>query len=212
MEQKIPGIDERISHFSGRIENFISKNSLRLLGKISKGYSSEIFLAENSKGQRLAMKVEKSKSPRRHMVQKEAAHLKIANEAGIGPKLVSFDLENKIILMEFIDGITFGKWLLEKNPSKKILNKFIDALFQQARKLDEIALDHGQLAGKGSNILVRKKGNSFEPVIIDFEKSSIVRKCKNARQLEGMLFYNKHSVIAEKIRGILGKEIVTFKS
>ena len=205
MEQKISGLD-------GRISNFLGKNSLALLGKISKGYSSEIFLAENSKGQRLAMKVEKSKSPRRHMVQKEAAHLKIANEAGIGPKLVSFDVENRIILMEFIDGITFGKWMLDSQPSKKILKKFIAALFQQAKKLDEIGLDHGQLAGKGSNILVRKKGPGFEPVIIDFEKSSIVRKCKNARQLEGMLFYNKHSVIAEKIRQILGKEIGTFKS
>jgi predicted Ser/Thr protein kinase len=76
-------------------------------------------------------------------------------------------------------------------------------LFRQAKKLDAIGLDHGQLGGKGKNILVKKNG---KPIIIDFEKASDHRRVHNQTQLEAFLFKNPHSGIAKRIRALLGKD------
>jgi predicted Ser/Thr protein kinase len=48
--------------------------------------------------------------------------------------------------------------------------------------------------------LVKKNGL---PVIIDFEKASQSRKCKNERQLNGFLFRNPNSALVKKISEIL---------
>jgi len=187
-----------------RLDAFSARNSLALLGKISKGYSSEIYKAKTCEGKTIAVKIERDKSPRKDMCLKESENLRLANSASVGPELFYFDLENRAIAMEFIDGLTFNKWLLENEPSKEQLQHFLYSLFLQAKKLDGIHLSHGQLAGKGKNILVVKKGNYFEPVIIDFEKASTLRKPRNTKQLAGMLLTNKNSEMAKKIRAILG--------
>ena len=137
------------------------------------------------------------------MAEREVENLKKANEIGVGPKLFEFDLEKRIILMEFIKGKTFSKWLfgLKKNKeNKKKLKEFIDQLFVQAEKMDEIHLDHGQLAGRGVNILVRKN----LPVIIDFEKASSNRKCHNKAVLKSFLLKNPNSQTTRKVKEILG--------
>ncbi|HLD58490.1 MAG TPA: RIO1 family regulatory kinase/ATPase [archaeon] len=180
-------------------EKFLSGKKLFLVEKISKGWSSEIFLVKNQRGKKFALKIEKKTSPRIRMAEKEAENLRCANAQGIGPKLAGFDFEKRIVLMEFIEGIPFGKWFFQ-NPSKKQLQKCIDSLLEQAKKLDAAGLSHGQLAGKGANILVKK--NSL-PVIIDFEKASQCRKCNNRNQLEAFLFRNPNSAIAKKISEIL---------
>ncbi|MFH1696416.1 MAG: hypothetical protein ABH854_00725, partial [Candidatus Diapherotrites archaeon] len=84
-----------------------------------------------------------------------------------------------------------------------VLHNFLDKLFAQAKKLDEAGLDHGQLAGKGKNILVRKKGKNYEPIIIDFEKASAVRRVHNSNQLESFLMKPKHGGFAKKVNEIL---------
>jgi len=176
-------------------------HKLQIVAKIAKGYSSEIFLVKID-GKDFVLKREKQKSPRIEMAKKEAANLLLANSLGIGPKLFAFDLEKREIIMEYIDSFTFNEWLFKRGPSKKQLEKFIFSLFKQAKKLDEAGLDHGQLAGKGKNILVRKKGLS--PVIIDFEKASQSRKCHNVSQLQSFLYNSKHSAITKKVKEILG--------
>ncbi|MEK6973103.1 MAG: RIO1 family regulatory kinase/ATPase, partial [archaeon] len=190
-----------------RIGEFLQKEDLELMGKIAKGYSSEVYLAEKN-GRKFALKIEKSDSPRRNMVEKEIQNLKVANSVKVGPKLYAFDLERRIILMEFIDGITFAEFVLGKIPKnkelgkisgkgfgkiseKKELKKIINHLFKQARRLDKARVDHGQLAGKGSNILISKNKN--KPVIIDFEKASQQRRPHNETQLQAFFFRNPHS-------------------
>ncbi|MBU1121051.1 hypothetical protein KJ660_04200 [Candidatus Micrarchaeota archaeon] len=182
-----------------RLNEFLKENSLELINKISKGYSSEVFLVQNSKGKKFALKIEKEKSPRKEMVEKEVQNLKLANSISVGPKLISFDKEKKIILIEFIEGKTFSGWLFESPPDKKILEGFLKELFSQAKKLDEVGLDHGQLAGKGKNILVR---NNL-PVIIDFEKASTNRRVHNLTQLDSFIHKNPNSAIAKKVKEIL---------
>jgi len=184
-----------------RLASFLKEKNLSLAEKISKGYSSEIFLVKNKKGKKLALKIEKEKSPRKEMAEREASNLRLANSAGIGPKLFGFDLEKRIILMEYIEGLTFNKWLFS-SPTKKQLKKALQSLLLQAKKLDSLGLDHGQLAGKGKNILIKNK--TFQPVIIDFEKASQERKCGNYNQLFSFFYKNPYSEITKKIRDVLG--------
>ena|SRR3989344_1540356 len=187
--------------FSERLNEFCRKNNLILGERISKGRSSEVFLVFRKK-EKLALKIERDLSTRIDMAGKEKENLIKANKKGIAPKFFKADLKNRIILFEFIQGTTFDKWL-ESNPSKKDLKKFIELLFVQAKKLDEIGLDHGQLAGRGRNILVRLPEKV--PVIIDFEKASSKRKAHNEKVLIDFLNLNPNSKIAEKVIGLLGE-------
>jgi putative serine/threonine protein kinase len=183
------------------LQKFLELHDLRIVEKISKGYSSEIFLVENAAGERFALKVEKQKSTRVEMARKEAEFLKLANSIGVGPKLIAFDLEAKCILMEFVNGERFSDWLFRKR-TKKELETFFSELFGQAKKLDKIGLDHGQLGGCARNILVC----NGKPVIIDFEKASRNRRVHNLSQLLGEFFYSKHSRYRKRIIEIFGNE------
>ncbi|MFH1663449.1 MAG: RIO1 family regulatory kinase/ATPase, partial [archaeon] len=177
-------------NFPKNLSVFLKKEGLKLEKKIAKGFSSEVFLVKKGK-KKFALKIEKLKSRRKEMAEKETANLLKANSVEVGPKLFAFDLEKRIILMEFIEGKTFNEWLFglkKTKENKKKLEKFIEVLLIQAEKLDEIGLDHGQLAGRGVNILVCKG----LPVIIDFEKASIQRKTHNRTVLESFLFKNPH--------------------
>jgi putative serine/threonine protein kinase len=184
------------------LKEFLARKKLFLVRKISKGYSSEVFLAENSKGKKFCLKVEKEKSPRMGFLVKETENLKAANSVGVGPKLIDYDVESKAVLMEYIEGVTFEKYLFETNVSKQKLLKLIKELLKQGRKLDKIGLDHGQLGGVGRNILVRKN----LPIIIDFEKGSQVRKTHNLGRLKSFLFLNPHSSISKRVKEILGEK------
>ena len=146
--------------------------------------------------------MERHDSTRFKMAERESENLKKANGIGIGPKLFDADLKRRIILMEFIDGPCFSEWLFA-GPSKTGLKRFVKELQRQAKALDKIGLDHGQLAGRGRNILLRKG----MPVIIDFEKASCNRKCHNLSVIEGFLFRNPKGAIAKKVWEILKEKV-----
>ena len=182
-----------------QLSGFLSENGLRLLGKTSKGWSSDVFLAVGAEGEKFVLKVLREKSNRRQMPRKETEFLRLANSVGVGPKWLKTDSTQGIVMMAHVNGVHFGEWLFTR-ISKAELENFIDALLDQARRLDEIGLDHGQLAGKGKNILVR---NGL-PVIIDFEKASASRKCHNAKVLQSFLFRSKNSAVVKRIGELLG--------
>ncbi|MEM0359981.1 MAG: phosphotransferase [Candidatus Diapherotrites archaeon] len=182
-----------------RLEAFCKRRNLTIKKFLAKGHSSRIFLVQKGR-QKFVAKVERDDSTRKRMLEKEAFNLGLANSLGIGPKLEAHDLHLRVLLMEFIDGKTFGEWIQEKRTKAEI-ERFVKALLAQAKKMDEFGLDHGQLAGRGANILVRKG----KPVIIDFEKASIARKCHNLNVVEAFLFKNKHSKIVKKIGRFLEK-------
>ncbi len=188
-------------NFPKNLAEFMKKHDLKLEKKIAKGFSSEVFLVKKEK-KNFALKIEKIKSRRKKMAENEVKNLSKANSVQVGPKLIDFDLKKRIILMEYIKGKTFNEWIfsLKKNKkNKKKVEKFIEKIFLQAEKLDEIGLDHGQLAGRGVNILVKKN----LPVIIDFEKASQKRKVHNKKVLESFLFKNPYSEITKKVKKIL---------
>ena len=180
-------------------EYFASENGLSIIKKISKGWSSEIFLAEDSKGKKFILKALREKSNRRHMSQKETEFLRLANTSGIGPRWMKTDDVKGVVMMEFVEGAPFSEWLFG-DVRKAGLENFIEALLSQARKLDEIGLDHGQLAGRGKNILV----HGGMPVVIDFEKASRSRKVHNVKVLESFLFRSKKSAVVKRVAELLG--------
>ena len=184
-----------------KLDSFLQKNSLELVGKIAKGWSSEIFLCRGKSGKLACLKALRGKSNRQDMVLREAENLALANSAGVGPKLIGSDAECSFVSMEYIEGIPFSEWIFE-TPSKESLSVFIDELYKQAKALDKIGLDHGQLAGRGKNILVAKETGL--PVIIDFEKASPKRKCHNVKVLDSFLYRSKDSAIVKKVKEILG--------
>jgi predicted Ser/Thr protein kinase len=200
-------LSPRVSFMQDRLSRFMAENGLVSAVKFSKGWSSEVYLTEDIKGKKFALKLEKGKSPRRDMARKEAENLRFANSLGIGPELVCSDSKSGAILMEYIEGTTFGNWLLDERPSAAMLSAFLRLLMRQAEKMDNAGLSHGQLAGRGKNILVRRMGCNCEPVIIDFEKASRSRKCNNARQLSSFLFCNPNSVIAKTVKETLGETV-----
>ncbi|MAG18074.1 MAG: hypothetical protein CL944_01210 [Candidatus Diapherotrites archaeon] len=189
------------------IKNFLKKNNLELVEQIAKGWTSFVYLVKDSKGNFFIAKSLREKANRRDMVERESENLALANSIGVGPKLIETDFENNVVLLEFIEGRIFMEWLFF-TPKKNELEKFLKELFDQAKKLDKKGLDHGQLAGKGKNIIVRKG----KPVIIDFEKASAKRKAGNVNQLKSFLFVNPHSAIPKKVKEILGPDFDKFLS
>ena len=185
-------------HFE-RVQAFCSARGLALEKPLAKGYSSIVYLVRGKAGEPFALKAEKDKSTRRFMVEQEAACLSLVNRTGVGPRLVDFDKESKCLLLEFIEGQTFDRFL-DSNPSKAALQTAIGSLQEQAKAMDEIGVDHGQLAGRGRNILVKP---DHSVCVLDFEKASYVRKCHNASTVEAFLFRNKGSVVARKVAAIL---------
>ncbi len=181
------------------LEEFLKERNLSLIEKIGKGFSSIIYLVKDKKGKKFALKIQRLDSPRPNALEREFQNLSLANKHNIGPKIIFYDKKRKILLMEFIEGVSFRKWILRK-PKKEKLRNFLINLFKQAKILDKIGLSHGQLAGKGTNILVEK--NSM-PVIIDFEKASTNRKCRNLFQLISLIVTNPHSIIPKIVREIL---------
>ncbi len=183
-----------------RLEAFSVRRKLKVKRLLAKGHSSRIFLVQGGE-KKFVAKVERSDSTRKHMLEREAFNLKLANSRHIGPRLVTYDFFYRILLMEYIKGETFREWIFSKKRKKKEVSLFVKELLRQGKKLDELGLDHGQLAGRGVNILVRKG----KPVIIDFEKASTHRKCHNRAVLEAFLFKNKRSAIAKRVKELVGE-------
>ena len=183
-----------------RLEAFCEGRRLEVKRFIAKGHSSRIFLVQRG-SKNFAAKVERGDSARKDMLEREACNLGLANSIGIGPRLAAYDFFYRILLMEYIDGPTFKDWIFSKKRKGREVSRFIEELMKQAEKLDELGLDHGQLAGRGANMLVR----SGKPVIIDFEKASTKRKVHNRAVLEAFLFRNKGGAVAKRIGKLLGK-------
>ncbi len=171
-----------------RLEMYCKRHKLKINGFIARGHSARIFLVQKGR-KKFVAKLERDDSPRENMLEKEAFYLKLANSIKVGPKLVAYDFHFRVLIMEFIEGKTLNQWLKGKR-TKKELKKFFDELLKQAERLDELGLDHGQLAGRGVNILV-KKGKHPKPIIIDFEKASVERKVHNRSVLEAFIGRNK---------------------
>ncbi len=178
-------------------QSWLRAHGYLLNGFIARGMCSGVWLVSKD-GKKFAAKMAHRKSRRVRMTEKEALHLQMANALGVGPALIEFDVNENILVMDYVKGVPLASWL-NKNNSKKLLKKLLEKIFAQAKKLDEGKLDHGQLGGKLHNILVDTKNN---PHIIDFEKASYVRAAKNVNALTHSLL-SGHTGFSVRIREML---------
>ena len=139
----------------------------KILGKGSVG-----LVVKARHGRRiLALKIRRVDANRNNMYEEVLLH-SIANSIGIGPTLI--DYSENFILMEFINGFKITD-LYKKDIKPPRLRKLIVSLLEQCFSMDQLGLDHGQLSNLNHHVIVSKNN----PVIIDFETSSMKRKSNN---------------------------------
>jgi putative serine/threonine protein kinase len=166
-------------------------NDTQVLGK---GYVGIVVLAKTGLGL-AALKIRRTDSGRIGM-KHEAEILQKANSVDVGPKLLGYS-EN-LLMMEFVDGTPFPKWLkdlAETEDAKLKAQKVLKEILEQCWRLDEIGVDHGELSNAPKHIIVRKNS---EVCILDFETASVERKVSNVTSVCNYLFIR--SSTAESVR------------
>lgn len=145
--------------------------------------------------EKTALKVRRMDADRSRM-QREAEMLKKANSAGVGPELL--DVSKNFLLMQFIDGDLFPKWL-ENRKGKAEVRKVLREVLEQCWRLDEAGLDHGELSHAPKHIILDQKD---EPFIVDFETASVNRKPSNVTSICQFLFIS--GIVADEVAVKLG--------
>jgi putative serine/threonine protein kinase len=155
--------------------------SLRILGKGHVG----IVVAAKMGEVRAALKVRRTDADRATL-RDEAELLGLANSVRVGPELLG--CTDDLLLMELIEGVYLGDWLEGLTPSDGgPLRDVLGSLLGDARRLDEVGLDHGELVRVRRHIIV----SGGVPRIIDFESASTGRRAANVTTVVQSLFLNQ---------------------
>jgi putative serine/threonine protein kinase len=170
------------------------------IGKFSiagKGCVSLVVRAEVENGRTCALKIRRADANRGTMDNEVQLH-RIANSAGIGPKLI--DHSTNFIVMEFAEGLSIIDWVKNQLDPLVAKNVIINIL-EQCYLLDKAHIDHGELSCIDHHVIVSESNNLN---IIDFESSSIQRKPCNVTAAAQSLFLS--GMISKRIRETQGLE------
>ncbi len=166
-------------------------DNVQVLGK---GYVGIVILAKTGSGV-AALKVRRTDSGREGMGH-EAEVLAKANSVDVSPRLLG--CSENLLLMEFIDGLPFPKWIEGLKVTKKTrlaAKKVLGEVLEQCWRLDNAGVDHGELSNAQKHILVRRDGGVC---ILDFESASVERRVSNVTSVCHYLFVR--SSVAETVR------------
>jgi putative serine/threonine protein kinase len=148
--------------------------------------------------QLVALKIRRTDANRSTM-QQESLMLEAANSVKVGPRLLG--VSQNFLVMEFVDGCLLQDWIpgLGSQSDGRRLRHVLRQALEQAWRLDEAHLDHGELSNASKHLMVR-----FDdaPILVDFETASKARQTSNVTSLCQFLFIG--SGIAEKIQSKLG--------
>ncbi len=165
------------------LKKYLEDNMLTVDRLLAYGKTSWIVVVRN-RDKLFAVKLQRKDAYRESAIENEYRFLKLVNQSGIGQKVIYYDKDGKFILWEFVDALPLRMWL--KSATKEMIAKCIRESLEQAKILDGLGIDHSQLAGAGTNIIVKKDGT---PMIVDFEKASLNRKSHNYNVL--INYFNK---------------------
>jgi putative serine/threonine protein kinase len=166
-------------------------SNMRVLGKGCVG----IVVIAYVDSRKVALKIRRMDADRSGM-QREAEMLEKANSVCVGPKLL--DVSENFLLMQFIDGHLFSKWLEGQREEVSIRTVLHDVL-EQCWRLDEAGLDHGELSHAPKHMIINR---GDKPFIVDFETASSDRRPSNVTSVCQFLFI---SGIAEEVANKIGK-------
>lgn len=152
------------------LPSFSGITNLHLLSKGKRG----VIYTGHWKGKKVSVKVKNPDSKAINAMQNEANFLEIVNKENIGPTFL-FSKDNYLVY-EYVDGTTFKEYM--KKATKKQIQKVINEIEKQAKKLDEMNINKFEMSRPYTNVLVTKKG----VVLIDFERARKTTRPKNYRQ------------------------------
>jgi putative serine/threonine protein kinase len=138
-----------------------------------------------------ALKIRRIDADRRTMDEEARLH-KIANDAGVGPRLEGHT--KNLIAMEFVAGQSIVDWV--DGASKARMRKMTRSVLEQCYCLDKAGLDHGELSRLDRHIII-----SDRPCIIDFESASTARKTCNVTAAAQSIFL--HGAVAGMVKKML---------
>jgi putative serine/threonine protein kinase len=174
-------------------------NNTRVAGKGCVGIVVKAKLGSNSEV--CALKIRRTDADRKSMDNETHFH-KMANSAGVGPRLKGHT--KNLIAMEFVRGLSIIDWVAGNNINNKAkkgnLHVVATAILEQCLSLDLVGLDHGELSRLARHVIVSEK-----PYIVDFESASTTRKTCNVTAAAQSIFL--HGIVADKVRKILGGKI-----
>ncbi|RLE77932.1 MAG: hypothetical protein DRJ44_00945 [Thermoprotei archaeon] len=186
------------------VERILSEGRVQL-GKfkvLGKGCTSVVVKALY-RGRKVVLKIRRTDSDRKDLLR-EAMILKEVNKYGIGPKLL--DYTKDILVMEHIDGISIGEWIMQVEDQhffKEVLKKLLDMLFL----MDTLGICHLELARPKNHIIV--SGN--RPVILDFETISTKTKKSNLTQVLAFLLYRDSAITGKVLKLLKIKDLERLK-
>ncbi len=159
----------------------------------AKGKRGLVFL-DLKGGKRVIVKKARKDSKAIGFIDNEIYFLRKLNKLGIGPRLLDVKRigNDKVIVMEFIDGITFLKWYKEKEikneNTKKIIVYVVREILRQCRLLDKLKVNKKEMTNPVKHIIITKERNiKVENVkdrvkMIDFERARFSLKPSNVTQ------------------------------
>lgn len=148
-------------------------------------------------GKTCALKVRRVDADRKSMNEEARLH-KIANDAGIGPRLEGHT--KNLIAMEFIEGQSIVDWV--SSATRKQVRGMARSVLEQCYSLDRAGLDHGELNRPNRHVIVGNNNNN-KACIIDFESASTARKTSNVTAVAQSIFL--HGAVAGQVKKILGE-------
>ncbi len=140
-----------------------------------------------------ALKIRRVDANRESMAGEVRLH-RIANDAGVGPRL--YDFSRNLMLMEFAEGPSIADWAA--GASSWQARQTARDVLEQCFLLDRAGLDHGQLSRLDRHVIVGKR-----PIIIDFETASTERRVANVSSAGQSLFVA--GAVAAAMGGAIGK-------
>lgn len=145
-------------------------------------------------GEEVALKIRRVDADRSGM-HHEAKMLAIANQLGVGPKLLNSS--DNFLVMQYIRGKLLPEWL--ESCTEIRLKLVMKEILEQCWRLDAAGLDHGELSHAPKHIIIDEMD---KPFIVDFETASLNRKPSNVTSMVQFLFIR--GAVAEKINNMLG--------
>lgn len=125
-----------------------------------------------------ALKIRRVDANRESMAGEVRLH-RIANDAGVGPRL--YDFTRNFMLMEFAEGPNIADWAAGASSGQA--RQTAREALEQCFMLDRAGLDHGQLSRLDRHVIVGRR-----PIIIDFETASTERRVANVSSAGQSLF------------------------
>ncbi|MBL7168903.1 serine/threonine protein kinase [Candidatus Bathyarchaeota archaeon] len=180
-------VEERLTELRGLGVEAVELGGRHLVGTVpvlGKGHVG-IVVAARMGGERVALKVRRLDASRPSL-EGEASYLGVANDAGVGPRLLASSVN--FLVMELVEGDYLVDWVagLEVSDAPRLRAVLREAL-EAARRLDVAGLDHGELSRADRHLIM----SGGVPRMLDFESSSVNRRCRNVTSLAQFLFFNR---------------------